>query len=352
MTITPIGVSRVTVVIVNWNGRAHLDECLASLRAQQLRDPFEIVVVDNGSTDGSAALLARHQALPGPSLHVLANGTNRGFAAANNQGIAASASPFVALLNNDTAVEPGWLAALLTVMERDGSIGCCASKILAYQDHAIFDNVGHVVFADGLTRGRGRLQVDRGQYERPEEVFCISGCAALLRRRMLDDIGLFDEAFFAYCEDADLGFRAQLRGWRCVYVPAAVVYHKFSAASAPFSAFKALQVERNRAWLAVKNLPGPLLLASPLFTLLRYWWQAVGALTGRGASGRFVEDGVGSRGMLATLLLRAYWQALLGLPRVLRQRRAIQARRTASTREVWSWLRRSGVGAREIALLE
>jgi GT2 family glycosyltransferase len=352
MTTPPAGAPRVTVVIVNWNGRAHLDECLTSLRAQRLREPFEIVVVDNGSTDGSAALLADHQALPGSRLRVIANETNRGFAAANNQGIAASASPFIALLNNDTAVEPGWLAALLDTMERDGSIGSCASKILSYQDHAIIDNVGHVVFADGLTRGRGRLQVDRGQYARPEEVFCISGCAALLRRRMLDDSGPFDEAFFAYCEDADLGFRARLRGWRCVYVPEAVVYHKFSAASAPFSAFKALQVERNRAWLALKNLPWPLLLASPFFTLLRYWWQGVGALTGRGASGRFVEDGVGSRGVLATLLLRAYWQALLGLPRVLRQRRAIQARRTASTREVWAWLRRYGVGAREIALLE
>src|SRR4051794_17162532 len=166
MTTAPAGAPHVTVVIVNWNGRAHLDECLTSLRAQQLRDPFEIVVVDNGSNDGSADLLADHQALPGPSLRVIANGTNRGFAAANNQGIVDSASPFIALLNNDTAVEPGWLAALLDAMARDGLIGCCASKILSYQDHAIIDNVGHVVFADGLTRGRGRLQVDQGQYAR------------------------------------------------------------------------------------------------------------------------------------------------------------------------------------------
>lgn len=343
---------RVTVVIVNWNGAAHLAECLASLRAQRLPDPFEIVVVDNGSTDGSQALLADLQTEPGPPLHVIANATNLGFATGCNQGIRASASPFIALLNNDTAVEPDWLAALLGAIERDETIGCCASKILSYQDRTILDNVGHVVFADGLTRGKGRLQVDRGQFARQEEVFCISGCAALLRRRMLDDIGLFDELFFAYCEDADLGFRARLRGWRCIYVPTAIVYHKFSATSAPFSAFKALQVERNRLWLALKNLPGPLLLLSPLFTLQRYWWQGVGALTGRGASGRFVGDGVGSRGGLALLLLRAYGQALRGLPRVLRQRRTIQARRTASTREVISWLRRYGVGAKEIALLE
>ncbi len=343
---------RVSVVIVNWNGREHLAECLATLRAQRLSASFEIIVVDNGSDDGSQALLADLQAAPGPPLRVIANAANLGFATGCNQGIRASASPYIALLNNDTAVEPDWLAALLGAMERDATIGSCTSKILSYQDRTTIDNVGHIVFADGLTRGKGRLQIDHGQFAREEEAFCISGCAALLRRAMVDDIGLFDEAFFAYCEDADLGFRARLRGWRCVYVPTAVIYHKFSATSAPFSAFKALQVERNRLWLALKNLPGPLLLLSPLFTFQRYWWQGIGALTGRGASGRFVGDGVGSRGGLALLLLRAYGQALRGLPRVLRQRRAIQAHRTASTREVLTWLRRYGVSAKEIALLE
>jgi GT2 family glycosyltransferase len=167
---------------------------------------------------------------------------------------------------------------------------------------------------------------------------------------MLDDVGLFDEAFFAYCEDADLGFRARLRGWRCIYVPTAVVYHKFSASSEAFSAFKALHVERNRIWLAVKNLPLPLLLLSPWFTTQRYFWQAYGALVGRGASGRFVAQG--SRALLLGLLAKAYWQALAGLPRVLGQRRAIQRRRRASTREVRDWMHRFGIGARRIALME
>ena len=167
---------------------------------------------------------------------------------------------------------------------------------------------------------------------------------------MLDDIGLLDEHFFAYCEDADLAFRARLRGWRCVYVPTAVVYHKFSATGEPFSAFKALHVERNRFWLAVKNLPLPLLLISPIFTIVRYWWQAYGALAGHGASGRFTEQH--SRGALLTILLRAYFQALAGLPRVLKQRRAIQARRTVSTGEVWNWLCHYGISARQMALLE
>jgi len=336
----------VSVVIVNWNGAHHLDECLASLRAQTWRDEMEVIIIDNGSTDGSLELLERYATW----VRVIPNAANAGFAAGCNQGIRASRSEFIALLNNDTVVEPTWLEELVKAMRRADDLGCCTSKILSYYARDVFDNAGHVVCGDGLTRGRGRLEPDHGQFERLEEVFCPSGCAALLRRQMVDDIGLFDEAFFAYCEDADLGFRARLRGWRCVYVPTAVVYHKFSGSGAAFSAFKALHVERNRLWLAVKNLPWPLLLLSPVFTLLRYGWQTYGAFTGRGASGRFVAQG--SRGELASLLLRAYLQALAGLPRVLRQRRAIQARRKASTLEVWGWLQRYGISPRRIALME
>ena len=191
-------------------------------------------------------------------------------------------------------------------------LGSCTSKVLSYFERDVFDNAGHVVYANGLTRGRGHLQHDLGQFDREEEVFAFSGCAALLRRSMLDDIGLFDEQFFAYCEDADLAFRARMRGWRCMYVPTAIAYHKFSASTAGFSSLKALHVERNRFWLAVKNLPPPLLVASFAFTTLRYFWQVYGALAGRGATGQFVRQH--SRIELLIILLRAYLQALLGLP--------------------------------------
>lgn len=390
----------VSVVVVTWNGAALLDECLAALRAQTLRDELEVIVVENGSTDDSLAVLARHGVRPdaerasprlvrsdadhgtagpapggyerdghahdGPALNdrhrdgwlrLVVNDTNRGFATGCNQGIRRARGEFVALLNNDAVPEPTWLAELVGALRRlPPRTGGVTSKVLSYADHGLIDNVGHVVYADGLTRGRGRLERDRGQYERVEEVFCASGCAALFRRAMLDDVtlpgedGPFDDAFFAYCDDADLGFRARLRGWRCFYVPTAVVYHRFSASSAAFSPLKALNVERNRLWLAVRNLPLPLLLLNPLFTLARYAWQGYGAFSGRGASGRFAEES--SKGALASILLRAYGQALLGLPRVLRQRKAIQARRTASTLAVLRWLRRYGIGPRAIALME
>lgn len=346
---TPAAATRpplVTVVIVNWNGAEHLDECLASLQAQTLRAEMQVIVVDNGSRDGSLAVLHRHR----DAVRVIANSANVGFAAACNQGIRASRGEFVALLNNDVAVDARWLEALVGAMRRSPEVGSCTSKVLSYYDRRVIDNVGHVVYLDGLTRGRGRLERDRGQFERPEEVFCPSGCAALLRRRMLDEIGLLDEHFFAYCEDADLGFRARWRGWTCWYVPTAIVYHKFSASTAAFSPLKALHVERNRIWLAVKNLPLPLLLLSPACTLLRHGWQAAGALTGRGASGRFVAQQ--SHGALVAILVLAYGQALRGLPRALRQRREIHAHRTVSAWEAWRWWRRFGIGARQIALME
>ncbi|MCC6175092.1 MAG: glycosyltransferase family 2 protein [Chloroflexi bacterium] len=336
----------VSVVVVTWNGADRLDECLTSLRRQTVADRIETIVVDNGSVDDTPSILERHAG------HVVAilNRANLGFATGCNQGIRASRAPYVALLNDDAVVEPEWVEALLRVIERDPTVGAVTSKILSYDDRTILDNVGHVVFADGLTRGRGRLERDRGQYEQIEEVFCASGCAALLRRTMLVDVGLFDDAFFAYCDDADLGFRARLRGWRTLYVPDAVVYHRFSASTSTFSELKALNVERNRLWLAVKNLPLPLLMVSPAFTFLRYVWQAYGALQGRGASGQFVAQS--SRGALIGLLLRAYGQALAGLPRALKQRRSIQSRRTASTVEVMRWLTRYGISARAIALME
>jgi GT2 family glycosyltransferase len=336
---------KLSVVIVNWNGAIHLEECLDSLRRQTVAAETEVVVVDNGSTDNSMEVLRRHDGF----IHLIRNEENRGFAAATNQGILATKSEAVAILNNDTVTEPQWLERLAKMMESAPDIGSCASKILSYYDRTVFDNAGHVVFADGLTRGRGRLERDTGQYERVEEVFCASGCAALLRRSMLDDVGLLDESFFAYCEDADLGFRARLRGWRCVYVPDAVVFHKFSASTEPYSMFKAFHVERNRWWLALKNLPLPLLLVSPFATLRRYFWQAYGAMRGQGAAGDFTRRH--SRFELAQTLIRADLAALTGLPGVLRQRRQIQSRRVLSASQVAALQKKHGISARHIALM-
>jgi GT2 family glycosyltransferase len=252
------------------------------------------------------------------------------------------------VLNNDTELDPSCLASLYAAAERDPQAGSFAPKILAFDDRQCIDNIGHLLYADGLSRGRGRLEVDHGQYDRDEEILLFSGCAALLRREMLDDIGLFDEDLFAYCEDTDLGLRAQLAGWHCRAVPSAIVYHKYSASTAHYSPMKAFLVERNRLWVAVKCLPAPLLLLSPLFTAVRLGAQAFGALTHRGAAGRFATDH--SAGALAAVFLRAIVAAIRGLPRAWGKRRAVQRRRRISSRQALTWLTRYGMGLREIAL--
>jgi GT2 family glycosyltransferase len=333
----------VSVLVINWNGRPHLEVCLRSLLRQTLAG-VEVVLVDNASTDDSLQVARRHF---GASVRIVALPENRGYAGGLNAAITAARGRYLFALNNDTEVDTGCLAALVEAADRHPSAGMLSPKILSFDDRSMIDNVGHLLYADGLSRGRGRLETDHGQYEREEDIVLPSGCAMLLRRAMLADIGMFDEDLFAYCEDTDLGLRARLAGWRCVYVPAAVVYHKYSAASAAYSPLKAFLVERNRAWVAVKCLPGPLLLASPIFTLLRLAAQAWGALSGRGAAGRFAS--LHSAAALAAVLLRSLAAAARGLPHMWRKRRRIQARRRIGTGEAIGWMRRYGMGLREIA---
>ena len=242
------------------------------------------------------------------------------------------------------------MATLIDTADRFPNIGMFAPKILSYQDPEIIDNVGHLLYPDGLSRGRGRLERDCGQYDREETILIPSGCAMLMRRSMLADVGVFDPDLFAYCEDTDLALRAQLKGWRCRYVPSAVVYHKYSAATAPYSPEKAFLVERNRVWVSAKCLPTPLLLASPFFTAARLAAQALAAATNRGAAGRFAESR--SRSELIRILVRAWVAALRGLPDALRKRAGIQASRRISILDSWSWVRDHRMSLRDIAFTD
>jgi GT2 family glycosyltransferase len=334
----------VSAVVINWNGLAHLETCLSSL-LQQTRTRIEVLLVDNGSNDGSLDFLRTRF---GSAVGVLAQPANLGYGSAANVGIRAARGRYLFVVNNDTEVDPACLAALVAVADRHPDVGCCAPKILSFTDRHVIDNVGHLLYADGLSRGRGRLEVDHGQYDREEEILLPSGCAVLLRRSMLAQIGLFDEDLFAYCEDTDLGLRAQLAGWHCRYVPAAVVYHKYSASTAHYSPLKAFLVERNRVWVAIKCLPAPLLVLSPVFTLLRLGTQAWGALRRRGAAGRLAA--MHSPFELLSIFARAMTAAAAGLPRAWRKRRAVQRCRRVSMLDAVHWITRYGMGLREIAL--
>jgi cellulose synthase/poly-beta-1,6-N-acetylglucosamine synthase-like glycosyltransferase len=178
---------------------------------------------------------------------LIANSENRGFCAANNQGFAATTTELVALLNNDAEAGPSWLQALLDALDRRPDCGMAASKILVWEDPSRIDKAGHLIYPDGQNRGRGSGEPDRGQYDGIEETLWPDGCAAMYRRRMLAEIGGFDEDLFAYADDAELGLRAQIAGWRCVYAPGAVVRHHRGATLGLRSTRRLELIERNRA---------------------------------------------------------------------------------------------------------
>lgn len=306
----------VSVVIVNWNGRHLLSECLDSVLDRPVTG-LEIILVDNGSRDGSAEYVRDRY----PGVRVISLPENRGFAGGNNTGIKAASGKYIALLNNDTRVDRDWLKNLLTEAESSPRrVGMWASKILSHAKPDTFDNVGLLLYPDGLARGKGRMEVDRGQYDTGGEALFPSGCAGLYRRDMLDEIGLFDEDFFAYADDVDLGLRGRLAGWGCRYVPSARVYHKYSSSSSSYSPFKAFLVERNRIWVLLKYYPLEMILISPVMTGIRLLVHLYGALTGKGASGRFTEQG--SLWQAVTVLAKAWYAALEAMPKIRSQRRA------------------------------
>ncbi len=329
----------VSVVVVNWNRRALLERCLESLRNQSFQD-FELIVVDNGSTDGSPQWVAEAW----PAATVIVNADNRGFCEANNQGIRAGSAPLVALLNNDAEAEPGWLASLVETMETAPDIGMVASKIVSFDDPGVIDKLGHLIYPDGQNRGRASGVRDHGQFEQVEEVSWPDGAAALYRRAMLDEIGLFDEDFFAYADDADLGLRGRLAGWRCLYAPGAVVRHRLGSTLGRLSKRRLYLVERNRVWLVAKLYPVRLWPAAPLFTLLRLTAGGVAALQGRGEAGRARRE-LSAWGLIQCVV-RANVAALIGLPKMLAKRKRVVRR--LSSEQASALLRRYRISLAEL----
>lgn len=337
----------ISVVIVNWNGKHLLGECLDSLVGQRNIRDVEIILVDNGSEDGSAVFVqGRYR-----SVRVVSLPKNIGFAGGNNAGIRPAAGKYIALLNNDTKADPLWLSSLVTTAEADRrTVGMWAGKILSYDHPGIIDNVGLLLYPDGLGRGKGRLERDEGQYDAPGEALFPSGCAALYRKEMLDEIGLFDEEFFAYADDVDIGLRARLAGWECRYVPTAKVFHKYSSSSSAYSPLKAFLVERNRIWVLLKYYPLELVLFSPVFTILRLSAYMFGALTGKGASGKFSEQHSMLRAM--AVLFRAWGAALKALPAIVRQRRSGSRLRRLGRLAIYRLFCTYRLSVREVGLKE
>ncbi len=298
----------ISVVIPNWNGAHHLPVCLESLR-RQTHPRVEVIIADNGSSDESLELLARDYA----EVRTLALGENRGFTGACNAGMRAAQGEIVVLLNNDTEVAPRWLEEVAAAFQRHPGAGIIASKMLLFDQRDTFHTAGDFFRVDGTPGNRGVWQKDTGQFEREEHVFSACGGSAAYRKTMLDQVGLLDDDFFFSCEDLDLAWRAQLSGWRCIYAPRAVVYHKLSATGGGVTA--SFYDGRNSIYLLVKDYPGD---------LWRTHWRAI-----LRAQLRITAEALRAwRGEAARARLRGQLTGLLHVPRMLRKRRAVQRSRT------------------------
>jgi GT2 family glycosyltransferase len=331
----------VTVVIPTLTAGVRLRECVESL-AQQTRHDFEVVVVDNSGT----GLVRRNGSAPGG--RIIENNRNGGFGAAVNQGAAASTSPYLAVLNDDAVAHPRWIETLVRAIEKRPDAGMCASQVRLFGE-PLLDSAGMLVARDGSSKQRGHGRAPEN-FPVAEETLFPSGAAALYRRAMLEEVGGFDEQFFLYCEDTDLGLRARWAGWKCLYVPEAVVEHHYSASAGRASAVKAYYVERNRLFVVAKNFPGRMLLAAPFSSLLRYGWHAWYLLQGRGSAARFRAEGnAGPR--MAWYVVRAHAALAANAGRLWRERREIRARARITPAVFRHLVRSHSISARKVAAL-
>ena len=342
--------ARVIVAIPTLVADEALDDCIAALAQQSFRD-FAVILIDN-SGQGLARRFRDPQAASPNSgsfpLIVIENQKNIGFGAAINEAVAASQGDYVATLNDDCVPEPVWLAQLVTVMDREYEIGMCASHVrMAGPGEARLDSAGMVISRDAASKQRGFLE-SPANFSKDDEVLCPSASAALYRRSMLADVGGFDESYFLYCEDTDLGLRARWAGWQARYAAKAVVTHRYSHSAGRASSLKAYLVERNRLVTAVKSLPGRDLWLLPFAALIRYCWHVVGMLSGRGATAQYHKQEGGGLGLL-WYVAKAHGYLLAHLPRVLRSRR--EMKRRMQPRQVSMILRRHRISLRRVGLL-
>jgi GT2 family glycosyltransferase len=314
-----------SVIILNWNGKYFLETCLAALRKQTFRD-FEVLFVDNASGDGSAEFVLENF----PEVRVIGLEQNVGFAAGNIAGYERARGEWIVLLNNDTEADPGWLEGLHDAIQAFPRAGTFACKMLFFDERGRVENCGFNMTPAGATLDLGRGENDGLAWSESREVFGGCGGAAAYRRSMLEDIGFLDPDFFMIYEDADLSFRAQLRGHECIFVPKAVVYHKYRATLGKYPERQVYLSQRNIEFAYLKNMP--------LALIVRYLPQRI--LYELGAAIYFTRLGVGRA------FFKAKLDAIRALPKLLEKRRAIQKRRTLSSAQLHLMLRANRFGSK------
>ncbi len=315
---------------------------MRSLEKQTLKD-FEVVIVDNsGENKVREALTER------AGLRIIASPTNLGFGAAVNLGWKGSSAPYLATINDDAVAHPDWLKKLAETMDKNPQVGMCASQVRLIQTGKL-DSAGMLIATDGSSKQRGHNE-EPAKFSKPAEVIFPSGSAAMYRRKMIEEIGSFDESFFLYCEDTDLGLRAHWAGWKCMYVAAAVADHIYSHSAGRASPVKAYLVERNRLYTIVKNFPLRILWKTPWMTVVRYFWHLLSMMTGQGVAGQFRIAG-NPPAQLAWFVFRAQMALIGALPRLIRERRAIRKKAKISPKDFCALLEKHAISLRQVASL-
>jgi GT2 family glycosyltransferase len=309
----------VSIIIVNYNGNGLITECLKALGEQSFKD-FEILVVDNGSLDGSAdeiRTFLEECPMLFPPTRLISLDRNLGFVGGNLKGLDYAVREYIALLNNDTVPEKDWLLSLVGGMDSEGEVGICASKLVNYNSDTI-DSAGDgfSTVLNGFKRGEGEKA---SSYHKKDYVFGACAGAALYRKEMLDEIGFFDDDFFLIHEDTDLNFRAQLAGWRVLYVPTAIAHHKVRSSIGHMSDTAVYYTVRNREFVRIKNVP--------LYVFLRCLPTLV-----LGVIMEFFYFGV--KHGRPFLYFRAKFDALKMLPAMLRKRKAIMKAKKANYKDL------------------
>jgi GT2 family glycosyltransferase len=311
--------AQVSVIIVNWNGEKFLEQCLTALSHQTMK-PYEIFLVDNASSDASLDIIRRF-----PFVRLFAQENNIGFARGNNLAIEAvsAASEWIALINPDAFAEPRWLEELLTANLQNPEFDIFGSKLVNAENSVLLDGAGDTYHVSGLVwRTSHGMRVSEAEVN-VREIFSPCAAAAMYRHSVLREVGGFDEDYFCYVEDVDIGFRLKLAGYRCLYVPNSVVHHIGSGTTGgQHSDFSVYHGHRNLVWTFVKDVPGGLFwLLLPLHLLLNITTLVYFSFLGQ-----------------RKVIWRAKLDAIKAIPRMWQKRKMIQNNRVASIADIWKAL--------------
>lgn len=312
----------VSIIIACTNNLEITRKCLDSIFFQTYANT-EVLFVDNGSEERMGEILSRDY----PKLKVIRLEKNTGFAGGYNTGMSSAHGKYIAILNNDAILEKNWIASLIVPLKRDPLIGSVSSVILNGFEPDIIDSVGVGIYIDGMSRQRD-YKKKREYFQDLRETLLCSGCACIYRKEALDKTGLFDEDFFAYCEDTDHGLRLRWAGYTSWIVPDTAVYHYHSMTLGKFSLMKLYLVERNHTWVFIKNFPAPFWLLYPFAFFFRMGFAGAFSILRKGEPAQFFNNY--SKKEIIGTMLRASFDALKGFRKMYSQRRVIIKNRRAS----------------------